>query len=79
MVASGKAEIRNRNIGALTKRILVKYFGTEAGTAQFDEMEREPNENRVLVVLKPERMQTWQRDDGEQARWSPVGTRRLEP
>ena len=70
VVASGNAEIRNQDIGELTKRILVKYFGAETGAAYFDEMERQPDENRVLVVLKPERMQTWQRDDGEDAGWS---------
>ena len=73
VVASGRAEIRTENIGEMTRRILVKYFGEEAGGAHFDEMQREPSENRVLVVLKPDRMQSWQRDDGENAAWSAVG------
>ena len=70
VVASGSAEILEEEIGELTKRILVKYFGAEVGGAYFDELERRPNENRVLVSLKPDRMQTWQRDDGEDATWS---------
>ncbi|MYE10631.1 MAG: TIGR03618 family F420-dependent PPOX class oxidoreductase [Gammaproteobacteria bacterium] len=70
VVASGRAEILDRDIGDLTRRILVKYFGAEAGAAYFDQFQREPNENRVVVALKPDRMQTWQRDDGEDAAWS---------
>ena len=72
VVAHGRAEIRDQEIGEMTKRILVKYFGVETGAAYFDEMERQPSGHRVLVVLRPTRMQTWQRDDGEGARWSPV-------
>ena len=72
VVARGKAEVRDRDIDAMTNRILVKYFGAETGAAYFDELERQRSETRVLVVLKPERIQTWQRDDGEQARFSPV-------
>ena len=70
VVASGRAEILEGEIGELTRRILVKYFGAETGGAYFDEIQRRPNENRVLVSLTPDRMQTWQRDDSEDASWS---------
>lgn len=70
VVASGKAEILDGDIGALTRRILVKYFGAEVGGAYFDEMQRGADGNRVLVSLPPERMQTWQRDDSADADWS---------
>ena len=70
VVATGKAEILERDIGELLKRLLVKYFGAETGGAYFDQIQREPGGNRVMVALKPDRMQTWQRDDGQDAGWS---------
>ena len=63
VIAKGKAEIRDAAVAEMTKRILVKYFGAETGAAYFDELERHQNANRVLVVLKPEQIRTWARDD----------------
>ena len=65
VVVRGKAEIWDKDIDDMTRRILVKYFGEEAGSSVFEEAQRRQDENRVIVVLKPERIQTWQRDDGD--------------
>ncbi len=67
--AKGKAETRSEAIGEMTKKILVKYFGAQAGAAFSDEVERQYPENRVLVVLEPERMWTWALDDDPQDPW----------
>jgi PPOX class probable F420-dependent enzyme len=66
VVAKGKAEIQDQAIGEMTKQILVKYFGEETGAAYFDELEERENPNRILVVLKPDQIQSWARDDGEE-------------
>lgn len=63
VVAKGTTEIRDQAIGEMTKQILIKYFGAEAGAAYFDELEELQNPNRVLVVLTPMTMRSWARDD----------------
>ena len=55
VTAEGKAEIREQDIWADTRKILVKYRG-EAGGAEY--LERLKKEPRVLVVMKPTRMET---------------------
>jgi PPOX class probable F420-dependent enzyme len=55
VVAEGKAEIRTENIWDDTKKILVKYRGEEGGDAYLERLQKEP---RVLIVLKPTRIET---------------------
>jgi PPOX class probable F420-dependent enzyme len=55
VVAEGKAEIRTENIWDDTKKIVVKYRGEEGGDAYLERLKKEP---RVLVVLKPTRIET---------------------
>ena len=55
VTAEGKAEIRDTDIWADTKKILVKYRGEEGGAAYLETLKSQP---RVLVVMKPTRMET---------------------
>ena len=55
ITAEGKAEIREQDIWEDTRKILVKYQGEEGGTEYLKRMKTEP---RVLVVMKPTRMET---------------------
>ena len=64
VVVRGKAEILDEDTDEMTRRILIKYFGEETGSSYFDKVQEKKDENRIIVVLKPERIQTWQRDDG---------------
>ena len=55
VTAEGKVEIREQDIWEDTRKILVKYQGEEGGAKYLDRMKTEP---RVLVVMKPTRMET---------------------
>ena len=55
VTAEGKAEIREQDIWEDTRKILVKYQGEEGGAEYLERMKTEP---RVLVVMKPTRMET---------------------
>jgi len=55
VTAEGKAEIREQDIWEDTRKILVKYQGEEGGAKYLERMQTEP---RVLVVMKPTRMET---------------------
>ncbi len=54
VVAEGKAEIRDTDIWEETGKILTKYRGKEGGAAYLEQLKKQP---RVLVVLKPSRME----------------------
>jgi len=56
VVAEGKAEIKEQDIWEDTRKILVKYRGEE-GEGEY--LERLKKQSRVLVILKPERMETY--------------------
>ena len=55
VTAEGEAEIREQDIWADTRKILVKYRGEEGGAEYLERLKKEP---RVLVVMKPTRMET---------------------
>ena len=55
VTAEGKVEIREQDIWEDTRKILVKYQGEEGGAEYLERMKTEP---RVLVVMKPTRMET---------------------
>ena len=55
VTAEGEAEIREQDIWADTRKILVKYRGEEGGAEYLERLKTEP---RVLVVMKPTRMET---------------------
>ena len=55
VTAEGKAEIREQDIWEDTRKILVKYQGEKGGAEYLERMKTEP---RVLVVMKPTRMET---------------------
>lgn len=62
IIVRGKVQLQGGDIWEMTGTILEKYFGREAGAAYVGAMK---NQNRVLVVLKPERMLTWARASAE--------------
>ena len=55
VVAEGTAEIREKDIWADTRKIVVKYRGEAGGEDYLENMKTQP---RVLLVLKPTRMET---------------------
>lgn len=55
VTAEGIVEIREQDIWEDTRKILVKYQGEEGGTEYLERMKTEP---RVLVVMKPTRIET---------------------
>jgi PPOX class probable F420-dependent enzyme len=56
VLASGKAEIRENNIWDMTSKIVYKYYGKEEGDPYLEQLKKQ---NRVLIVLKPKKMQAW--------------------
>ena len=54
VTAEGKAEIRDTDIWEETGKILTKYRGKEGGADYLEQLKKQP---RVLVVLKPSRME----------------------
>ncbi|HXG22631.1 MAG TPA: TIGR03618 family F420-dependent PPOX class oxidoreductase [Methylomirabilota bacterium] len=56
VLASGKAEIRENNIWEMTSKIVYKYYGKEEGDPYLEQLKKQ---NRVLIVLKPKKMQAW--------------------
>lgn len=55
VTAEGTVEIREQDIWEDTRKILVKYQGEEGGMEYLERMKTEP---RVLVVMKPTRIET---------------------
>ncbi|MBI3248702.1 MAG: TIGR03618 family F420-dependent PPOX class oxidoreductase [Deltaproteobacteria bacterium] len=56
VLASGKAEIRENDIWEMTSKIVHKYYGKEEGDPYLENLKKQ---NRVLLVLKPKKMQAW--------------------
>jgi PPOX class probable F420-dependent enzyme len=56
VVAEGKAEIKEQDIWEDTRKILSKYRGEKGGEEYLERMKSQP---RVLVILKPERMEKY--------------------
>ena len=54
VTAEGQAEIRATDIWEETGKILTKYRGEEGGAAYLEQLKKQP---RVLIVLKPSRME----------------------
>ena len=54
VTAEGQAEIRATDIWEETGKILTKYRGEEGGGAYLEQLKKQP---RVLIVLKPSRME----------------------
>ena len=63
VVATGKAEIRDHDIWDKTEKILVKYFGPDTGMTYTKRLKLQRHEHQVLVVLNPDRISSWGRDD----------------
>ena len=56
VIASGKAKIRENDIWDMTGKIVYKYYGKEEGDPYLDHLKKQ---NRVLIVLKPKKIQSW--------------------
>jgi PPOX class probable F420-dependent enzyme len=56
VMASGRAKIIEKDIWDMTSKIIYKYYGKEEGDPY---LERLKKQNRVLIVLKPKKMQAW--------------------
>ncbi|MSQ48148.1 MAG: TIGR03618 family F420-dependent PPOX class oxidoreductase [Deltaproteobacteria bacterium] len=56
VIATGKATIQEQDIWEMTKKIMYKYYGPEEGAPYVEELKKQ---NRVLLVLKPTKMQAW--------------------
>ena len=55
VIAKGKAQIQEEDIWPTTGKLLEKYFGPQAGATYLEAMKKQ---NRVLLVLKPKKLQT---------------------
>lgn len=60
VIASGKTEITEDNLWEDTHKVLERYRGPEATAAYVKKM-RDNGEQRVLLILKPEKIITWTR------------------
>ncbi|MGE0682824.1 MAG: PPOX class F420-dependent oxidoreductase [Candidatus Binatia bacterium] len=56
VIAKGKATIQEDNIWDTTGKIIYKYYGKEEGDPYLEQIK---NQKRVLIVLKPTKMQAW--------------------
>ncbi len=56
VIASGKAKIRENDIWDMTSKIVYKYYGKEEGDPYLENLKKQ---HRVLIVLKPKKMQAW--------------------
>jgi PPOX class probable F420-dependent enzyme len=56
VIAEGKAKIQEENIWDMTSKLVYKYYGKEEGDPYLEQLKKQ---NRVLIVLKPKKMQTW--------------------
>ena len=56
IIASGKAKIRENDIWDMTSKIVYKYYGKEEGDPYLEHLKKQ---NRVLIVLKPKKIQSW--------------------
>ncbi|MBI3757547.1 MAG: TIGR03618 family F420-dependent PPOX class oxidoreductase [Deltaproteobacteria bacterium] len=56
VLAAGKAKIRENDIWDMTSKIVYKYYGKEEGDPYLEHLKKQ---NRVLIVLKPKKIQSW--------------------
>ncbi len=56
VIAKGKATLQEQNIWDMTRKIIYKYYGQEEGDPYLEQLKKQ---NRVLIVLKPTKLQTW--------------------
>jgi PPOX class probable F420-dependent enzyme len=56
VIAKGKAKIQEDNIWDMTSKIMYKYYGKEEGDPYLEQLKKQ---NRVLIVLKPKKIQGW--------------------
>ncbi|MBI3303224.1 MAG: PPOX class F420-dependent oxidoreductase [Deltaproteobacteria bacterium] len=56
VIAEGKARIQEQDVWDMTRKIVFKYYGQEEGEPYLEQMKKQ---NRVLIVLKPKKLQTW--------------------
>src|SRR5262249_49030257 len=56
VIAKGKAAIQEQDIWDMTRKIVYKYYGQEEGDPYLEQLKKQ---NRVLIVFKPQKMQTW--------------------
>jgi PPOX class probable F420-dependent enzyme len=56
VIAKGKATIQEDNIWDMTRKIVYKYYGQEEGDPYLEQLRKQ---NRVLIVFKPKKMQSW--------------------
>jgi len=56
VIAKGKATIQEDNIWETTSKIIYKYYGKEEGEPYLEQLKKQ---KRVLIVLKPTKMQAW--------------------
>jgi len=56
VIAKGKATVQEENIWDITGKIIHKYYGDEEGDPYIEQLKKQ---TRVLIVLKPTKMQAW--------------------
>src|SRR5262245_60149039 len=56
VIAKGKATVQEQNIWDMTQRIVYKYYGKEEGDPYLEQLKKQ---NRVLIVFKPKKLQSW--------------------
>lgn len=55
-MAKGRAELQEQDFWEMTGKIIEKAFSPDEAQAALDKLKQE---NRVLIVLKPEQLQSW--------------------
>jgi PPOX class probable F420-dependent enzyme len=56
VIAKGKATIQEDNIWDTTSKLIYKYYGKAEGDPYLEQIKKQ---KRVLIVLKPTKMQAW--------------------
>ncbi len=57
VIAKGKATIQEDSVWDMTTKIMEKYYGKEEAAPYLEQLKKQ---NRVLIVLKPSKVQAWQ-------------------
>ena len=57
VIAKGKATIQEENVWDMTAKIMEKYYGKEEAAPYLEQLKKQ---NRVLIILKPSKVQAWQ-------------------
>lgn len=56
VIATGKATVQEEEVWPMTEKIMYKYYGPEEGAPYIEQLKKQ---NRVLIVLKPTKIQAW--------------------